>query len=168
MIPNIYIIANNYKILESTIDKIDIKNHDIIILCNKILPNKYRKINLFQNKYIFLRSSHLESYWGMKELMEENSLFYAKIICVNNIPNKINILQKKYVNIEIIDSYIPGYPKGRLASTGFIAYNYAKKYLGDNITLVGFDGKKNHSPGNHNFAYEYDIYNSNRVQQIKK
>jgi hypothetical protein len=168
MIPNIYIIANNSEILESTISKIDIKNNNVIILCNTILSNKYQKINLFPNKYIFLRSNHLGSYWGMEELIKKDNILYTKIICIDNIPNKIDILKEKYVNIEIICSYIPEYPKDTSPSTGFIAYNYAKKYLGDNITLIGFNGKTNTSPGNHNFTYEYSTYINNNVQQIKK
>lgn len=52
---NYFLIANNTKITDKTIEDLPIKDGDVIILYNRQMPLKWEKIKNHQNKILFLR-----------------------------------------------------------------------------------------------------------------
>lgn len=159
-----------------------VKKDDLIILFNRLLPMEIETIKNHQNKIMFLRNF---SWWLRTQsdgenfhrgkIFEENHIFFKQIILIsgdNQIyqlhdPNndvgdyfsKINFDTSKLIDIsKDINPLLSNFETDSILTTGFIAYLYIKNYLyqtGDEIILVGFDGKVNFSKHDTNFEHQY-------------
>lgn len=158
----IILIANNEKIVSETVDNLDVRAEDLLILFNDCLPFKFEKIRDHSNKIVFIRKVSFlkEQYTGLSFLIK-NKEFFKKILPCNGgihgkefhskILNKLlfekifdeNFILKVDYNY---DSYVKSYmkdlePYKGKPTTGFIGFCYANKIKNkeDNIILVGFD-----------------------------
>ena len=160
------LIANNKKITNHSISKLNLQSDDIIILFNFMYPFfMFQQVKNHPNKYYISRKNggnqydkkqRLMEYAGM-DLIEQNQEYFSKIIfhvCPKYM--SVNSAQKCQLSIDSFD-YDPtkldclepfsngirqriNYPSGKNMSTGIITYEWVKKIKNknDQIMIVGF------------------------------
>lgn len=159
------LIANNKKLSDYTIDQIDLKDDDIVILFNDMFAFRYDKIKYFPNKWWVGRQLPIKpempfrSFAGI-DLVKENEHLFKKIV-VHSCPcvfDQSKNRTQKFLQ-ERVDSYnfdpnklwclepysdgvrkMIGYPKGKNMSSGIIVYGALQrlKKPEDEILLVSF------------------------------
>jgi len=166
-----YIIANNTKITEESIDKLELDGINKIVLFNYLWPLRFSKILDYPNKICISRKNanfeRPEKYANIEQIGIDQDIFteiyfhphpshmsdkcsetYQKAIDNYNFKkDKLKIIDKNLSNIR---SKI-GYPLGKNISTGIIAMEYFSeiKHPEDEIVLVGFSSalsNKYHNP----------------------
>lgn len=175
-----YLISNAIHLNKLSLNSLNIKNDDTIILfnhayllqhinhnkkilfireTNKILTGIDNDLSSFIKVYIFITS--------------EKSYFNEKFINLDS--QKINY---EIINInDFIKKYHSNYPENNLPTCGFLGYlylinnkNYNQYDNLNNFILVGFTG--HHSNGNnytgieHNYNYEQKYYFDNKIQNL--
>jgi hypothetical protein len=167
---NIYLFANNPKINQNIIDKLNINKDDVLMCFNHCSPLELLK-NYTNEKIICIRSNHHNTYWGIDKL-EYIHQTISKLFFIG--PKIENFNYEKYITNNISEYII--YEQNisfdtilndttnndKIPSTGFIGYDIAKKYYPKyNIFLVGFDAPNNinyYKWEFHDFEYEQSIY----------
>jgi hypothetical protein len=143
---NYFLIANNDEITDKTIDNLQIKEEDVIILYNRQMPLKWRKIKDHQNKILFLRKK--EGGYHGENLLSKNKYLYKEIILTGPTINvdEIDTYKNKYLLSRVLkysySVYIEElniFPKDKSPQSGLISYIYILnnfEYI--KIYLIGF------------------------------
>jgi len=172
-----YLIANNPKITPNEILKLSKLSNNVLVFFNHIEPFKKFSIseliklkNSKSQKKLFLRSNHLNSYWGKEEFDNQKIKIFninnTNIILSDNTKNLKNPLRLNVINYK---KYINDYPKKKQPQTGFVTFHYLNSFTNKyNIILYGFSRKKGQDDGDwcHEKNYELDYYKKNNVNII--
>jgi hypothetical protein len=143
---NYFLIANNESITDKAIEDLPIKEDDVIILYNRQMPIKWKKIKNHQNKILFLRGK--ESGYHGDNLLNKNKGLYREIILTGPTINddEIDIYKNKYEISKLLKySYSKDieelniFPKEKSPQSGLISYIYILNNLKySKIYLIGF------------------------------
>lgn len=175
-----YLIANNEQITDKTIENLNIKKCDIIILFNKQHPLKWDKIKEHENKYLVLRKFE-RGFHGQDNLKNCNIL-YNKIIFMSDthIDNTdiSKLITAKQIDIDVIISDNIDYNKyvnfkDKIPQTGLITYLFVKNNFSYNkIYLIGFTNEyikgiwKGHSKEIEQSFYKNEIETNKNIIKI--
>ena len=172
-----YLIANNPKIQVKEILKMAESSENTLVFFNHIEPFKkfqnsdLKKLhNSNSKKLLFLRSNHLNSYWGKEEQENQKIKIFNKENTIIILSDNTKNLKNPY-DFKIIDykKYITKYPGKKQPQTGFVTFHYLKTLTTqDNIILYGFSRKQGEHDGDwcHEKTYELDFYKKNNVNII--
>jgi len=161
---NYFLIANNNLIKNETIEGLPISEEDVIILYNKQMPLKWKKIKEHKNKILFLRSKG-NGYHG-ENFLPKNKDLYKEIILLNRQEEKkIDYYKNKYKIEFKIYSYsedinkINIFPFDKSPQSGLISYIYIINNLEYNkIYLIGFTNIDSRLWRKHSKDIEQDFY----------
>jgi hypothetical protein len=173
-----YLIANNPEIKVSDIMKFANNINNTLIFFNHIEPFKKFNSNDLKNlnnsdckKLLFLRSNHLNSFWGKTEYDNQKIKIFNRNNTIIILSDNTKNLKNPY-NLRIVDykKYIKKYPGKKQPQTGFVCYHYINSITNKkNIFLYGFSRKQGEHDGDwcHEKTYELDYYKKNNVNNIE-
>lgn len=174
---NFFLIANNDSITDKTINDLPINEEDVIILYNRQMPLKWKKIKEHKNKYLFLRTKQ-GGFWGENTLSKNKSIYNkiflagTKIIkdeILENFKNKYKLesLYRYVENEDDIKKWI-NFPNKKSPQTGLISYLFVKnKYDYNKIYLIGFTNEyKSGLWSGHSKEIEQDFFKNEICDSI--
>ena len=164
---NFFLIANNESITDETIENLTINEDDVIILYNRQMPLKWKKIKDHRNKILFLRKK--ESGYHGENLLSKNKDLYKEIILTGPTINdgEIDTYKNKYLLSKVLKySYsvdiekLNIFPKDKSPQSGLISYIYILNNLEYiKIYLIGFTNDyKNGTWKKHSKDIEQNFY----------
>ena len=140
---NFFLIANNEEIKDKTIEDLPIKEEDVVILYNKQIPLKWKKIKEHKNKWLFLRAK--EGGYHGENLLSKNKDLYSDIILTGPFLDqkkdnfKIKIKDIKRYSYEKDINELGIFKNDKSPQTGLVSFIYIKnKFSYENIYLIGF------------------------------
>jgi hypothetical protein len=178
----VFLIANNGLLWEEHIEKLNIDAENDTVVFFNYMYITYECLRDVKNKIVFLRMTYELNYdettddvdiryLGGKQFLRRQNEF-TKVILVDGYYNEFI----PYINISYdilkLEEFYYEYSDDKSPTTGYLAYLYFKKMMGDDcdITLVGFtghypDGSVPHDT-HHDYKWEQDYYNRNNVKRI--
>lgn len=182
----VFLIANNGMLWEQHIEHLDIDPENDTVVFFNYMYISYECLKDVKNKVVFLRMTYELNYdettddvdiryLGGKQFLRRQNEF-TKVILVDGYHNEftpsINIPFELLDTKEFEKEDIYEYPCDKSPTTGYLAYLYFKKTMGNDsdIYLVGFTGHYADctvpNDSHHDYNWEQDYYKKHNVKRF--
>lgn len=142
--------------VQARMAELDIKEDDTLIFLNtaQLLTRFYEALPKARIVTIHRFKRDASGWWGLKEVLSFKSEKHIdfQTLLMDNKGNISTLHGKLITKVELVD-----YPKDSVPTTGFLAFNFAKRIGREHVFLVNFYGTKDNSTPHfrpHEWGYE--------------
>ena len=169
-----YIFSNVYKFAKeedfiNALEKVGLQDSDTMIFLNQAVPLDhaavfFSRFNIISLHRINIVQAGEVKWFGEEEMLkrideyskdESLSIVRIKMFYLDNV----GVVKDKNGNV-VWHISVNDYPKGKMPTTGFYAYNFAQQCLKGGVTLVNFYGSQDNFTGKwdgHDWKYEETV-----------